>query len=101
VGILEATNRSIEAAVKAGALDEDLSAGPIAAIRRVAELIDDPDFPFARGKFDNVSLPSYRGYCADLRLTPASVVDVKKPEGSGGKLANLRSIQGGRNTRSG
>lgn len=88
------TRRSIEAGVAAGVIDPDVSAGPIEAVLKIAEAIDDPEFPFAGGKLDNVSLPTYLRYCTELRLTPASVGE--KKEGAGGKLAQLRSIESAR-----
>lgn len=88
------TERSIKAAIKANTLDPEISAGPIEAILLVADQLDHPDFPIVNGKLDNVSLPTYLRYCAELRLTPASREEQKK-EGGGGKLATLRKIQGG------
>lgn len=98
VSVANATERSIKKAHDAGALDLDLSAGPIAALRKIARLLDDPDFPLVMGKLDNVSLPTYLRYCTELRLTPASQVEEKK-EAGGGKLAQLRSIAGGKTAR--
>lgn len=95
MSVLDETNRSIRAAINDKTLDEDLSAGPIAAIRVLAEQLDHPDFPVVNGKLDNVSLPTYLRYCAELKLTPASREDVKMG-GAGGKLATLRKIQGGK-----
>jgi hypothetical protein len=92
VSVLDETNRSIGAAIADGTLDEDISAGPIAAIRRVAEQLDDPDFPVIDGRLDNVSLPTYLRYCAEMHLTPASRPE-KKPEGAGGTIAHLQAVQ--------
>lgn len=96
--MLEATNISVDAAIKDGSLDADINAGPIAAIRTVAAQIDHPDFPIVEGKFDNVSLSAYLRYCIELRLTPASRADLEPKAGDSGgsKLGGLRSIHSGK-----
>lgn len=92
--VLEATNASIAEAVKAKLLDETLSAGPIAAVRKIAEQIDHPDYPVVDGRFDNVSMSLYLKYCIELHLTPAPVDEKaqKGGESGGSKLGKLRSV---------
>lgn len=48
---------------------------------------------------DNTSLGSFLKYCNELGLTPLArkTLDFKQ-EGKGGKLAQLRSVQGGKKT---
>lgn len=102
--VMDATEASINAAVASGILDRSVSAGPIAALRRVAELLDDPDFPLVGGRLDNVSLPTYLRYCAELRLTPGAPVKSSATSRSGGDkggegggtLGRLRGITGGK-----
>ena len=94
--VLDQTQRSINAAIADGSLDASISAGPIAAVLKVAEAIDDPDFPYAGGRLDNVSLPTYLKYCDALGLTPAARKGQSASDAKGGKLAQLRSIEGGR-----
>lgn len=97
--LLEATDVSIAAAVRDLTLDPIISAGPIAALRELATRVDaasDPDLDSVDRTTlwvkDNVSLPTYLKACAELKLTPASRLDVKK-EPAGGNLAKLRSIK--------
>ena len=88
----------------------DQDAGMIAAIRALALKIDVADDYFRElaeqaairkhrpPSQDNVSLPTYLKYCAELLLTPASRerTPPAKTGGTGGsKLAQLRSVHGG------
>lgn len=93
MSVLEETNASVGAAIADGSLDPKVSAGPIAALRKLAEQIDHPDFPVVDGRLDNVSIPTYLKYCESLALTPAGRVKLgEKKEAPGGKLGKLRSI---------
>lgn len=86
--VVEATERAIKAAVHL----TDLDAGAVAALRVLAARMatSDPDK-------DNVTIPTYLKFCDALRLTPASRgVTVGESEAKG-KLANLRSLRGGKN----
>lgn len=86
--LVEATERSIKAATHL----TDLDAGPVAALRALAVRVGTAD-----PEKDNVTLPTYLKFCDALRLTPASRgVTVGESEAKG-KLANLRSLRGGKN----
>lgn len=61
-----AVDRSIRAARDRGIVDLDLHAGPICALRILAEQMDDPEWPLVGGKLDNVSLPTMLRYCQAL-----------------------------------
>jgi hypothetical protein len=95
VDIWETTNESVQAAKRAGtitAADE----GAVAVLLQMAERLDDPDFPVIDGRFDNVTQALYFKACEQLGLTPAGRSRLsEKKETGGGKLAQLRSIQGG------
>ena len=73
--IRRATEKSVKAAEEQGVIDPVLSAGPISALYMLCDTLDDPDFPVIKGKYDNVSIPTYL---------------------KGGKLAKLRAVEGGR-----
>ena len=91
MSVYEATERSIEAAIKEDRLDPDVSAGPIAAILRLAQNIDSP----STDKLDTVSIPSYLKFCQELNLVPAKITAKPKDEGqskAGSALANLRAV---------
>lgn len=63
-----AVDRSIKAAQTQGIIDLDLQAGPICALRILAEQMDDPEWPLVGGKLDNVSLPTLLRYCQALGI---------------------------------
>lgn len=90
--VLVETNISIAAALADGTLDVEIMAGPIAMLREVAARVD------AASPRDNVSLPTYLRACDAMHLTPASRAERKK-EPTGGKLAQLRAVQGGKSTK--
>lgn len=99
--MVEATRRSIAAAIDAGALDPVLHAGAIEAIIRVAQQMDRPTFPIVDGRLDNVSPAKYLDYARTLRIVPPAEEFEKKikptppvtPEVPrvGGKLVALRN----------
>lgn len=86
-----ATARAIRAATHL----TDLDAGAVAALRRLALLMDELD------PKDNVTIPTYLKYCDALRLTPASRGVVVGESEAKGKLANLRSLRGGKGAEEG
>lgn len=115
VTVLDATNRSIAKAVEGGILDSDLAAAPIAALRVLAQRIDDADTladflaiyatdnNLRPPSQDNVSIPTFLKYCEALGLT---VVVAKAAPAKGGvsggqqdkpksKLVGLRSEYAG------
>ena len=88
--VYRALNRSIDSAVKAGRIDRDAQAALIAAARKVARVMDSPDWPLVEGgKFDNVSASTLLKYCDTLGICPEPSEEKAKP-GSGG-LARMRS----------
>lgn len=89
------TNEAIQAARAAGVLT-DMDDGACAALLQLAERLDDPDYPNVDGRFDNVSAALYFKACEQLGLTPSGRSRLaEKKESGGGKLAQLRAIQGG------
>ena len=102
--LLKATRVSIAAAVADGTLDASVSAGPLEALLVLALKIDTEqalrelalewagEHDMRPPSVDNVSIPTYLKYCAELRLTPASRLDLKK-EPAHGSLAKLRSVK--------
>ena len=94
--IWETTNESIQAARRDGVLT-DADDGACAVLLTLAERLDDPDFPVIDGRFDNVTAALYFKACEQLGLTPAGRARLpEKKESSGGKLAQLRALEGGR-----
>ena len=66
------TCKSIRAAIDAGLIDEELDAGALAVLRRVAKAVDriDVNGLTPEYKLDNVSIPTYLRYCQALGLVP-------------------------------
>ena len=103
--VVTATEQSIAAATHLTPLDD----GALAALRVLAFKIDTEyllrekalEYAEAAGEkpppADNVSIPTYLKYCESLGLTPAGRAKLKPAkETEGGKLAQLRSVQGGK-----
>lgn len=95
-GVVAETARSVKAATHL----TDMDAGAVAVLLQMAKSVDyllEHDGLTPDGKLDNVSIPTYLRYCESLGLTPAGRVKLsEKKEAAGGKLAQLRSIQGGK-----
>lgn len=60
---------TINEAVKRGMIDRKLHAAPISVMLKLAETIDDPEFPIINDRFDNVSIPTLLKYMQSLGLT--------------------------------
>lgn len=94
--IWETTNEAIQAGKRAGVIT-DLDEGACSVLLQMAERLDDPDYPIIDGKFDNVTQSLYLKACDQLGLTPAGRARLpERKEGGGGKLAQLRALQGGK-----
>lgn len=100
-GVEGATGDAVKAA-KAAGLITDMDAGAVAVLMRMAERMDDPDFPYIEGKFDNVTEGLYTKLSNELGLTVAGRARTpEKKEASRGKLGELRSIEGTRRRSTG
>lgn len=86
MSVYEATERSVAQAIASGALDESLSAGPVAAVLALARKIDGWDAVVEAAMegredgaklpiplHDNTSIPTYLRYCEALQLTPSKM----------------------------
>lgn len=88
-----ATQSAVDAADHLGPTD----AGTVAVLLDLARTIDRSAARPAGDPFDNVTKPTYLKYATELGLTALSRGKLPKKEQSrGSKLAELRSIQGGR-----
>jgi hypothetical protein len=90
--IFAATEVSVAAADHLSAAD----AGTVAVLLDLARTIDGMGERDADAPLDNVTIPTYLKYSDALGLTPLSRLKLEKPEVRGGKLAELRSIRGGK-----
>lgn len=93
--VVDQTEEAVAAAQAAGIITP-MDRGAVETLLRLAERMDDPDFPVIEGKFDNVTESLYFKACDSLGLTPAGrqKLDIKEQKG-GGRLAQLRAVQGG------
>lgn len=82
--VLEAFEKSVNAAIDAGTVDEDRDAALIEAARRLAIMMDEPEWPLVRGKLDNVSPSAFLKYCDKLHIGPVDKPETEdKPKASG------------------
>ncbi len=92
--VAEALERSVAAAVAAGRIDPDAQAALVAVARKVAAVMDEPDWPIVckdakgNGKLDNVSPSVLLKYCEALGICP----EIEKGDArrNRGELAKLR-----------
>lgn len=107
VSVLDALDRSVAEAVRSGRLDAAAQAGPVAAARRVAALMDEPGWPMicvredgTGGKLDNVSPGILLKYCEALGLCPdLSASDRKRAKSGVERLRADLAVVGGRGAR--
>ena len=92
--VLKAFDASVDAAVADGRIDKTAQAALIAVARKVAAVMDEPDWPIVckdadgKGKLDNVSPSVLLKYCEALGVCP----ELTKAERKANKdnLAGLR-----------
>lgn len=63
-----ALEESIDAAKAAGLLDVEQASAPIEVARKLADMMDLPEWPIVNGKFDNVSPSVFLKYCEQMHL---------------------------------
>ena len=67
--VREALNQAIREGVSEGTIDRKKHGAVIEAARKVASVLDDPDWPYCCGKVDNVSPSVFLKYCEALGIT--------------------------------
>ena len=75
--VTDSYDESIERAINAGTLDADAHAAPIAAARKLAQMMDGPNWPMVNGKLDNVSPGVFLKYCDALGIVPGKEAKAK------------------------
>ena len=73
MGVLESFNASIESMVRDNQLDEVKQGPAIEAARKLAEMMDGPNWPMVNGKLDNVSPGVFLKYCDALGIVGGEV----------------------------
>lgn len=59
---------SLERSIDSCNIDQEKSAAPIEAARKLADLMDTPGWPMVDGRYDNVSPSTFLKYCELLGL---------------------------------
>lgn len=75
MSVVESFDESVNQAIESGVLDKKKHGAAIEAARKVASMMDEPEWPIVRGKIDNVSPSVFLKYCDALHILPG--VDVK------------------------
>ena len=83
--IRDSLNQAIREAVKEGKIDRKRQGPLIEAARKVASVMDDPDWPEIGGHIDNVSPSIFLKYCDALGLS----VDKKGKSDDKDKVVSL------------
>lgn len=92
----DATVEAVKAARAAGVIT-DMDAGAVAVLLRMAERMDDPDFPYVEGRFDNVTEGLFVKTARELGLTAGGrALLPERKEAKRGKLSVLRDEQAAR-----
>ena len=85
MGVLESFNIAIAEVLKTGEITEKKQGPIIEAARKLATLMDDPEWPIVRGKIDNVSPSVFLKYCEKLGIAPD--IETKK-----GEVVQLKAV---------
>ena len=78
MSVTNAFNESVAAAIESGALDEKAHGAAIEAARKLAGMMDSPEWPMVNGKLDNVSPGVFLKYCNSLGLVPGETASKPK-----------------------
>ena len=76
MSVVEKYDIAVQEAILSGAINEKQHGAAIEAARKVAMVMDEPEWPIVRGKIDNVSPSVFLKYCEQLSLVPN--VSIKK-----------------------
>ena len=82
--VSDAFEKSVERAVSDGIVDRERDAALIEAARKLAWMMDTPEWPIVNGKLDNVSPSAFLKYCDKLHIGPLvapKTDDKPKPNG--------------------
>ena len=74
---------SVNKAIKAGLIDRKKHGAAIEAAMKLAQVLDDPDWPIIDKRFDNVTPSTFLKYCQILHIVPDEVIPEKSEEDDG------------------
>ena len=80
MGVVDSFDTAINQAINEHRLDRDSHGAVIEAARKVAAVMDEPEWPIVRGKIDNVSPSVFLKYCDALGICPNIDVEPSKPK---------------------
>ena len=80
MGVVEKYDIAVQEAILSGAIDERQHGAAIEAARKVAMVMNEPEWPIVRGKIDNVSPSVFLKYCEQLSLVPNVSIKRQKAE---------------------
>lgn len=69
MSVLSKFNKSVKAGIEAGRIDKDRNGAVIEAAKKIAKIMDSPDWPIVNEKFDNVYASLFLKYCETLGIT--------------------------------
>ena len=102
MNVLESFDLSVKTAIKAGKLDEKAHGAAISAARKLAEMMDGPEWPMVNGKLDNVSPGVFLKYCDALGILPDSKpAKAEKPKSGPTGRVTMTSMVGNSKWKSG
>lgn len=88
--VLKKLDAAIKDAIKAKRLDERRQGAVIEAARKVAAMMDEPEWPIVKGKLDNVSPGVFLKYCEKLNLLPDEITPEKKEKHESDKVTEFK-----------
>ena len=78
MSVVKKFDESVAEALKSGLIDKKKQGALIEVARKLAEIMDDPEWPIIKGKYDNVSPSSFLKYCSKLGIAPDIAEETKK-----------------------
>ena len=81
--------KSVKEAIEAGLIDKKKQGALIEAATKMAEVMDNPNWPIMDKKFDNVTPSTFLKYCEALHLTPGDIIP-KGPEDEASLLGHSK-----------
>lgn len=84
---------TVDEALKTASWITDADSATVELLRRLADRLDDPDFPVIDGRFDNVTESLFLKTATALGLTPQIRAEWEKKERAGGSKNTLSKLR--------
>ena len=92
MSVVEKYDIAVEEAILSGVINERQHGAAIEAARKVAMVMDDPEWPIVRSKIDNVSPSVFLKYCEQLGLVPNVSIKKQKEEKKDPEVKDGKSV---------